>query len=174
MSAIICLHLVPRHAAQLASMRHATSMQCAMLAPLHAHACNCCRQVLQFFASHGLQLPEKPPLLLVDSATLGDAEHREQQSGQHGSSTQHSHGPAHGEAPGAAVFHTLGLTLLQVRGRHHGSCALVHTYEPLHQLAASNWLLLAVPAIAVGDNSMLRMGWACCGRCLAEHKAVRA
>lgn len=47
----------------------------------------------------GMALPEKPPLMMVESSALNDAEEREgRSSGGH----SHSHGP---------VFHTRGLTL---------------------------------------------------------------
>ncbi len=45
----------------------------------------------------GMALPEKPPLMMVESSALNDAEEREGRSGG-----GHSHGP---------VFHTRGLTL---------------------------------------------------------------
>ena len=45
----------------------------------------------------GMALPEKPPLMMVESAALNEAEEKEGRSGK-----GHSHGP---------VFHTRGLTL---------------------------------------------------------------
>ncbi len=47
----------------------------------------------------GMALPEKPPLMMVESSALNDAEERE---GRSGGGHSHSHGP---------VFHTRGLTL---------------------------------------------------------------
>ncbi|KAK9790731.1 hypothetical protein WJX73_001972 [Symbiochloris irregularis] len=67
-------------------------------------------KVLDFYRGHGLLLPDRPPLLLVDSAALGDAEKAEVRAEQHASSSSHHN---HRHQPGAAVFHTLGLTLLQ-------------------------------------------------------------
>jgi hypothetical protein len=58
-------------------------------------------QVLAFYEGMGMALREKPPLMLVDSAALGEAETREQRS----------NGPPGAAAP---VFHTRGLTLSQV------------------------------------------------------------
>ena len=54
-------------------------------------------QVLSFYSHLGMALPEKPPLMMVESAALNEAEEREGRS-----SGGHSHGP---------VFHTRGLTL---------------------------------------------------------------
>ena len=45
----------------------------------------------------GMALPEKPPLMLVETSALNDAEEKEGRTG-----SGHSHGP---------VFHTRGLTL---------------------------------------------------------------
>ncbi|DBA99972.1 TPA: hypothetical protein ACH3X1_013844 [Trebouxia sp. C0004] len=54
-------------------------------------------QILSFYQRMGMALPEKPPLMMVESSALNDAEEREGRSGG-----GHSHGP---------VFHTRGLTL---------------------------------------------------------------
>ncbi|DBA71203.1 TPA: hypothetical protein ACH3X2_011599 [Trebouxia sp. C0005] len=54
-------------------------------------------QILGFYQRMGMALPEKPPLMMVESSALNDAEEREGRSGG-----GHSHGP---------VFHTRGLTL---------------------------------------------------------------
>lgn len=54
-------------------------------------------QVLSFYQHMGMALPEKPPLMMVESSALNEAEEREGRSGG-----GHQHGP---------VFHTRGLTL---------------------------------------------------------------
>ncbi len=56
-------------------------------------------QILSFYQRMGMALPEKPPLMMVESSALNDAEERE---GRSGGGHSHSHGP---------VFHTRGLTL---------------------------------------------------------------
>ena len=60
--------------------------------------------MLAFYASLGMPLPERPPLMLVDGPALNEAESRE--------------GRAHTDKGGGAaaqpVFHTRGLTLSQV------------------------------------------------------------
>ena len=56
-----------------------------------------CVQILRFFYHKGMALPEKPPLMLVETSALNEAEEQEGRSG-----TGHDHGP---------VFHTRGLTL---------------------------------------------------------------
>ena len=55
-------------------------------------------QVLGFYASQGLRLPQQPPLLMVKSAELGNA-----------ASKEHHHSSARGTQGGtgaAPVFHT--------------------------------------------------------------------
>lgn len=54
-------------------------------------------QILSFYQRMGMALPEKPPLMMVESSALNEAEEQEGRSGG-----GHSHGP---------VFHTRGLTL---------------------------------------------------------------
>ena len=67
-------------------------------------------QVLAFFTKLGMPLPERPPLLLVDSESLGNAREVEGDC---------SHGQPH-SSPGAPtagpVLHTRGLCLWQVSG----------------------------------------------------------
>ena len=54
-------------------------------------------QILGFYQRMGMALPEKPPLMLVETSALNEAEEKEGRSGN-----GHDHGP---------VFHTRGLTL---------------------------------------------------------------
>ncbi|KAL0038652.1 hypothetical protein WJX79_001731 [Trebouxia sp. C0005] len=77
---------VPRPAAMWTGQRH----QIQYAQPLY-------NQILGFYQRMGMALPEKPPLMMVESSALNDAEEREGRSGG-----GHSHGP---------VFHTRGLTL---------------------------------------------------------------
>ena len=56
-----------------------------------------CMQILRFYQHKGMALPEKPPLMLVETSALNAAEEKEGRTG-----TGHNHGP---------VFHTRGLTL---------------------------------------------------------------
>ena len=54
-------------------------------------------QILRFYQHMGMALPEKPPLMLVETSALNAAEEKEGRAG-----SGHDHGP---------VFHTRGLTL---------------------------------------------------------------
>lgn len=54
-------------------------------------------QILRFYHHMGMALPEKPPLMLVETSALNAAEEKEGRTG-----AGHNHGP---------VFHTRGLTL---------------------------------------------------------------
>ena len=65
-------------------------------------------QVLAFFAKLGMPLPERPPLLLVDSESLGNAREKE-------GDCSHVQPPGSSPAPTSGpVLHTRGLCLWQV------------------------------------------------------------
>lgn len=72
-------------------------------------------QVLAFFAKLGMPLPERPPLLLVDSESLGNAREKE-------GDCSHDQPPGTSPAPiSGPVMHTRGLCLWQVRHTLHST-----------------------------------------------------
>ena len=72
----------------MVSVQPRTSLGCKWL---------CHVQILGFYQHMGMALPEKPPLMLVETSALNAAEEKEGRAG-----SGHEHGP---------VFHTRGLTL---------------------------------------------------------------